>query len=44
MTKRTKPVFQTVFPNITLWVQECGTGEIGYDPNTDCFIRAIDEG
>jgi hypothetical protein len=44
MTKRTKLVFQVVFPNITLWVQECGTVEIGYDPNTDSFIRAIDEG
>jgi hypothetical protein len=44
MTKRTKLVFQVVFPNITLWVQECGTVEIGYDPNTDSFIRVIDEG
>jgi hypothetical protein len=44
MTKRTKLVFQEVFPNITLWVQECGTVEIGYDPNTESFVRAIDEG
>jgi hypothetical protein len=43
MTKRTKLVFQVVFPNITLWVQECGTVEIGNDPNTESFVRAIDE-
>jgi hypothetical protein len=35
---------ETTFPNITLWVQERGTVEIGYDPNRDSFIRAIDEG
>jgi hypothetical protein len=35
---------EAAFPNITLWVQECGIVEIGYDPNTDSFIRAIDEG
>jgi hypothetical protein len=35
---------EAAFPNITLWVQECGTVEIGYDPNTDSFIRVVDEG
>jgi len=35
---------EAAFPNITLWVQECGTVEIGYDSNTDSFLRAIDDG
>jgi hypothetical protein len=44
MTKPTKPSFEARCPNISLWVTECGTVEIGYDPNTDSFVRAIDEG
>ena len=36
--------FEAAFPNITRWVKESGTVEIGYDPHTDSFIRAIDEG
>ena len=44
MTKPMKLLFDVSFPNITLWVNGCGTVEIGYDPNTDSFIRAIDEG
>jgi hypothetical protein len=36
--------FEAAYPNITLWVQECGMVEIGYDPNTDSFVRVIDEG
>ena len=35
---------EPVFPNITRWVKDFGIVEIGYDPNTDSFIRAIDEG
>jgi len=35
---------ETTFPNITLWVQECGTVEIGYDFNKESFIRVLDEG
>ena len=44
MTKPTRPTFEGAFPNITLWVKDFGMVEIGYDPNTDSFIRAIDEG
>ncbi len=45
MTTPKKPSsLEAVFPNITLWVKECGIAEIGYDPNTQTFIRAIDEG
>ena len=35
---------EPVFPNITRWVKDFGIVEIGYDPNTDSFIRAIDDG
>ena len=44
MTKPVKLLFDVSFPNITLWVQGCGTVEIGCDPSTDSFIRALDEG
>ena len=44
MTKRMKPSFEAAFPNITRWVKDCGTVEIGYDPHTDSLIRAIQEG
>ncbi len=44
MTKPLKLLFDVSFPNITLWLQGCGTVEIGNDANTDNFIRAIDEG
>jgi len=45
MTTPKKPSsFEAAFPNITLWVKECGIAEIGYDPNTESFVRAIDEG
>jgi len=39
-----KSSFEAAFPNITRWVKESGTIEIGYDPQTGRFIRAIDEG
>jgi len=39
-----KSSFEAAFPNITRWVKESGTVEIGHDPHTDSFIRAIDEG
>ena len=39
-----KSSFEAVFPNITRWVKESGTIEIGYDPQTGRFVRAIDEG
>ncbi len=39
-----KSSFEAAYPNITLWVKDCGIAEIGYDFNTDSFIRAIDEG
>ena len=45
MTTPKKPSsLEAAFPNITLWVKECGVAEIGYDPNTNTFIRAIGEG
>jgi hypothetical protein len=44
MTKPVELLFDVSFPNITLWVQGCGTVEIGYDSSTDSFIRALDEG
>src|SRR5208337_1502212 len=39
-----KSSFEAAYPNIATWVKECGTLEIGFDSNTDSFIRAIDEG
>jgi hypothetical protein len=39
-----KSSFEAAFPNITGWVKGFGTVEIGYDPGTDSFIRALDEG
>ena len=39
-----KSSFEVAFPNTTRWVKEVGTIEIGYDPRTDSFVRAIDEG
>ena len=44
MTSRSRPTFEGAFPNIALWVNDCGMVEIGHDPNTDSFIRVIDEG
>ncbi len=38
------PSFEAAYPNITIWVKECGTLEIGFDPNTDSFIQAIEVG
>jgi hypothetical protein len=37
-------LFESQFPNLTRWVKEFGDIEIGYDRDTDTFIRAIDEG
>jgi hypothetical protein len=39
-----KSSFEKSCPNITMWVKGFGTIEIGYDPNTDSFVRTIDEG
>jgi len=36
--------FSPTYPNITYWTESCGWIEIGYDYNTDTFIRALDEG
>src|SRR5271157_1706129 len=44
MTTPIKPSFRAMFPNITRWVKDFGTVELGYDPNTDSFMRAMDEG
>ena len=35
-----KTSFEVAYPNIALWVNDCGIVEIGFDPNTDSFIRA----
>jgi hypothetical protein len=35
---------EPVLPNITRWVNDHGIVEVGYDPNTDSFARAIDQG
>jgi hypothetical protein len=42
MTSRSRPTFEGALPNITLWVNDCDVVEIGFDPNTDGFVRAID--
>jgi hypothetical protein len=39
-----KSSFEAAFPNIIRWVKGFGTVEMGYDPGTDSFIRAMDEG
>jgi hypothetical protein len=39
-----KSSFEAAFPNITRLVKGFGTVEIGYDPGTASFIRAIDKG
>ena len=44
MTSRSRPTFEGAFPNIALWVNDGGMVEVGYDPNTDSFVRAIEEG
>ena len=44
MTKPLKLLFDVSFPNITLWVQGCGTVEIGNNSSTDSFVRALDKG
>ncbi|MFZ5910378.1 MAG: hypothetical protein ACOYYU_10215 [Chloroflexota bacterium] len=36
--------FSSTYPNITYWTESCGWIEIGYDDNTDTFIRVLDEG
>ena len=44
MTKPLKSLFDVSFPNITLWVQGCGTVEMGNNSSSDSFVRALDEG
>jgi hypothetical protein len=38
------PANESEYPAVTRWVLDHGIVEIGYDPNTDTFVRAIDEG
>jgi hypothetical protein len=38
------PENEPEYPAVTRWVKDHGIVEIGYDPNTDTFVRAIDEG
>ena len=42
----TKPMnsFEAAYPNISIWVQGCGTVEIGNNSSTGSFVRALDEG
>jgi hypothetical protein len=35
--------FESAYPNIAHWVLD-GWIEIGYEPYTDSFVRALDEG
>lgn len=35
--------FEATYPAITRWVKDLGNVEIGYDRDTDTFVRAIDE-
>ena len=39
-----KSSFEAKYPNIARWVKDFGTVELGYDRNTDSFMRAMDEG
>jgi hypothetical protein len=34
----------TAYPNIVAWIAEDGWIELGYEPNTDTYARALDEG
>ena len=36
--------FEAAFPNITRWVKESGTVEIGYEFPPDTFSQALDNG
>jgi hypothetical protein len=36
--------FATQYPHVDEWVQGDGWIEIGYDDNTQSFIRVLDEG
>jgi hypothetical protein len=36
--------FTSTYPNIAKWTESYGWIEIGYDDNTDTFIRVLDEG
>ena len=36
--------FEERYPNTHTWVTDDGIVEIGYEPNTDSFIRALTEG
>lgn len=42
-TTRT-PSFETSYPNLTRWVTNFGSLEIGYDEMTNSFIRVIHPG
>ena len=38
------PANESEYAAVTRWIKDFGIVEIGYDPNTDTFVRAIDEG
>ena len=43
-----KPVpeasFDVRYPSLAAWIAEDGWIELGYEPNTDTYARALDEG
>jgi hypothetical protein len=36
--------FEAGYPNITAWIARDGWIELGYEPNTDTYARALDGG
>lgn len=36
--------FDMRYPFLAFWIREQGYIEVGYDPNTDTWVRALDEG
>jgi hypothetical protein len=36
--------FSKTYPNIAYWTESCGWIEIGYDEDSQSFIRVLDEG
>ena len=36
--------FESRYPHIAAWIDQEGLVEIGHEPNTDSYVRALDEG
>ena len=43
-TKQAGDAFAEKYPNIAEWTTGGGMAELGYDDNTNSFVRALDEG